>query len=237
MMQISRVSVLLALVACGHRSAPVVAVAPKPVAPLIVVDRVPANAIRGIVVFESGAPMAQARVTLDNKLVTVTDSIGRFQFADVAPGRHLLRFMQVNYVQRHDSVDVVAGTGTTVFVPMYASAVQLTEVCAGTGKPAVTVRVHPVSVLSIPNAGGNIPRGAVVRVSSGQFVERFVVESVPPSEDGIVRIRAGWDQPGDYSVVVEAPGYAIWKRSDIHVKRIPCSIDVQFVDVSLERLR
>lgn len=59
----------------------------------------PACALSGTVRFEDGRPYAQSRVTLSEPLnqTVRTDDAGRYEFTDLLPGQHRLRFDDVHY--------------------------------------------------------------------------------------------------------------------------------------------
>ena len=84
-------------------------------------------------------PVDYARVILRHGAgdrVEMTDSLGRFRFADVAPGRYLLRIARIGFVPRGDSLTVGPDRGRAVVAVLRVAC----NDCCGLSEGPVRVR-------------------------------------------------------------------------------------------------
>jgi hypothetical protein len=185
------------------------------------------------------APLDQAVIGLDNGAArSWGDSLGRFQFRDVNPGRHIMVTRRIGYYRSVDTIVVVQSSDTEIQIVMRRDDRPPIGVCAGVGRPGVVLSVFPVGSSSgLPTVVPTVPRAASVVLSDRDFVERIAISSIPSQPDGVRRVYAANERPGTYQIEVSAPGFRPWRRTDVIVATTKCGelIPVQ-LDVHLEPL-
>ncbi len=118
---------------------------------------------------QGGAPLDGASVrTLTEQQGTVTDVHGRFALDDLAPGVHLVRFAQLGYATRTDTIAVQPARVTNARVSLSADPVELDPI-------EVTVERREIAL----QAAGYYNRAAE---GFGEFIDREEIENRRPSE-------------------------------------------------------
>ena len=204
------------------------------------VGSVPAGDISGTVVAdEVRAPLDHAVIELDHGAAFLRgDSLGRFRFSDVAPGRHILHTRRIGYSGSVDTVTVLQSRDTAIVIALRKSVTSLSEVCLLILRSGLNLSVFPVrSPSDLPTVIPTVPRAASVVVSDRDFVERIAINSIPAQPDGVRRVYAAYGRPGTYQIEVSAPGFRPWRRTDVVVASTKCDdvVPVQ-LDVHLEAL-
>jgi len=102
----------------------------------------------------------------------------------------------------------------------------------GAKEPIVicTLEARPGVAIDIRDSISQRPlRNATLRIlSNGRVVEsaRTVAQPYQPP-DGRTILAGVYEKPGVYDAMVSSPGYATWRRDDVHVVRGPCHVESQ----------
>ena len=128
------------------------------------------------------APLDRAVIGLDNGAARARgDSLGRFQFRDVNPGRHIMVTQRIGYYRSVDTVVVVQCSDTEIQIAMRRDDRPPIEVCAGVGRPGIVLSVFPVESSSgLPTVVPTVPRTASVVVSDRDFDVHLEALAGPP---------------------------------------------------------
>lgn len=113
-----------------------------------------------------------------------------------------------------DEVTIVRMLATAVASLLVAACNTGPGTCAGYGDFAISAEIRDART-GKPIAHG----GTVLELREGAFIERIIWET--GSADSL-RLRAGYERPGTYNVIVTRPGYATWTRTAVRVRRDDC---------------
>jgi iron complex outermembrane receptor protein len=136
------------------------------------------GSIEGTVTAGAGSPIAGARVGLGNPVqLTVTDSLGRFRFAEVPPGDRRVSIRALGFRPVSRLVSVGAFEVARLDVALEASAVALPDVVISTSRDEQLVSRTPLSIdvigaAEIREARSHHPADIVNR-SAGVYVSNF----------------------------------------------------------------
>ncbi|HYC92435.1 MAG TPA: carboxypeptidase-like regulatory domain-containing protein [Thermoanaerobaculia bacterium] len=182
--------------------------------PVLSVD-LPSRRIRGVVVDEDGAPIANARVIvrvvreeITAPIGVVTDARGRFEYAGIEPGTHTLRVSAEGYLGP-DPMTVEATAADSVIerrIVLQAGRTRLLQIVDGSQKPvagATVLTVSGESVLARASSGAD----GQVRIATPR-TSASVVWVIPPG-GSLAMVRLDHDdrsEPARVVVVPEAKG-------------------------------
>ena len=159
------------------------------------------GSLRGVVLEASGRPITNARIWIGQERMAQTGALGRFEFTDVRPGRHLLSVDASGYMPQRAFVEVFAGR--VVEVP---SADLLLKVQALASEISPPPRISAdvlggVTGTITDQSGATVPRARVqVATEAGE-----PIRAVSSSDLGLFLIKDL--APGEYQLRVESPGF------------------------------
>ena len=138
--------------------------------------------VSGRVIEEArGTPVAGAAVRLTGSSAQTTDSLGRFQFTDVVPGKYIVSVSSIGFRLR--TVELAVGTDTAIVVQLARRVVSLDTVVV---RPKY-IRIRGTAVDSA--SGDNLLQAQAILYPDGKFVGAmsgtFTFDSVAP---GLVTI-------------------------------------------------
>lgn len=138
-------------------------------------ERVLAGSIGGRVIDTAvGAAVVRATVTLDGARRTTTDDDGRYRFADVPAGAHVVEIRRIGYAPVSRSVTVSDGVATTADFVLTRVASQLDEV--------VMTVTGPQRRLEVGNAIGRIQADSVMRDAPVTSLSDLINARVPGTQ-------------------------------------------------------
>ena len=143
--------------------------------------------IRGTVVdANTGAPIADARVTLvEAKLTTRTSVDGRFEFASVPPRTYTLTVSRIGYIFVRRRVDAPANTNLELSVPLAEGTGTYQEEVTVAGDPAARPKAIGVSSqMELGSAGLAELRG----VASSE-AQALAAGEIAASVEGVREVR------------------------------------------------
>ena len=157
--------------------------------------------LRGVVSEAPGRPIGNARVWIGEERMAQTGALGRFEFTDVRPGRHLLSVDASGYMPQRVFVEVFAGR--VVEVPSADLLLKVQALAGEIGPPprilaaalgGVTGTITDQSGATVAHARVQvaIEAGAPIRTVSSSDLGLFLIKDLAP---------------GEYQLRVEVPGF------------------------------
>ena len=131
-----------------------------------------------------GTPVAGATVRMTGAGAQVTDSLGRFQFLDVVPGRYIITVASIGF--RLQTIELAIGADTTLSIALTRRVVSLDTMI-------VRPRYVKIRATAVDSATGNeLIQAQATLYPGGQFVATkwragvFTFDSVPPGPVTII---------------------------------------------------